>query len=279
MNSVPSSANEQPVVFIGSASEGLKVANKITKELLGVADCRIWEHGVFGLSQGTLESLIAMTRSADFAILVVTPDDLATKKGKRTYVPRDNIIFEIGLFMGAIGRERTFIVCSEAARVALPSDLEGITTAVLTRPKKSFTDVGLLLRTEIGKRGRRDGQPPSSGAMLDLLGTWKCTWVVGTIGKSDYHTIKDQITVTRVIGEKIFASGLNTKFGNYELIGRITPGGVLTFYYEGDAKRHFSGGVLILKLGISSREKMKGYWYEFDANREIYGGDVAWSKT
>ena len=71
---------------------------------------------------------------------------------------------------------------------------------------------------------------------------------------------------------------MNPKFGNYELIGRITPGGVLTFYYEGDAKRHFSGGVLIIKLAINSREKMSGFWYEFDANREIYGGEVAWNK-
>jgi predicted nucleotide-binding protein len=53
---------------------------------------------VFGLSQGTLESLIKTTRSADFAILLVTADD---QPGERqTRVLRDNIIFEIGLFMG-----------------------------------------------------------------------------------------------------------------------------------------------------------------------------------
>jgi len=272
-------AGAKPLIFIGSATEGLPVANRLARILSDVAECRLWKHGVFGLSQGTLESLIETTRDADFAILVVTADDLATRKGKRVYVPRDNIIFEIGLFMGAIGRERTFIVCSEECMSGLPSDLAGITTAPLSGgPKKGLTNAALPIINTIARLGRRDEDPRSSGAMLDLLGRWKTTWFVGKTGEVDYHTIKDKIIVTRVIGEKIFATGVNPKFGNYELIGRITPGGVLTFYYEGDAKRHFSGGVLIIKLAINSREKMSGFWYEFDANREIYGGEVALNK-
>ena len=279
MSPVESSADKRPVVFIGSATEGLKIAGKLGKALADVADCRLWKHGVFGLSQGTLESLIETTRGADFAVLLVTADDLATRKGKRLHIPRDNIVFEIGLFMGAIGRERTFIVSNEDGLAGLPSDLAGITVATMSTPKKGLTEVTNLLRTQVTKLGSREGHPPSSGAMLDLLGTWKSTWFVGEAGEKDYHTIKDKIVVTRVIGEKIFASGLNSKFGNYELSGRIAPGGVLTFYYEGDAQRHFSGGVLILKLGTSSREKMNGFWYEFDADREIYGGEVALNKA
>jgi hypothetical protein len=115
--------------------------------------------------------------------------------------------------------------------------------------------------------------------MRDLMGRWKCTWEVGERRDKDYHTIEDQIHVKRVIDEQIFADGLNPKFGNYELIGRITPGGILTFYYQGDEKRHFSGGILILKLAINSREEMTGFWYEFDADRQIYGGKVALTKT
>ena len=275
----PEKAAAKPLIFIGSATEGLPIANKLARILADVAECRLWKHGVFGLSHGTLESLIETTRAADFAILVVTADDLATRKGKRVYVPRDNIIFEIGLFMGAIGRERTFIVCHEESMSGLPSDLAGITTAPLSGgPKKGLTSASLPIKNAIARLGRRDEDARSSGAMLDLLGVWKTTWFVGKPGEADYHTLKDKMIVTRVSGEKIFARGVNPKFGNYELIGRITPGGVLTFYYEGDAKRHFSGGVLILKLAINSREKMSGFWYEFDANREIYGGEVEWNK-
>jgi len=275
----PEKPAAKPIIFIGSATEGLSLASKLARILTDVGDCRLWQHGVFGLSQGTLESLIETTRAADFAILVVTADDLATRKGKRVYVPRDNIIFEIGLFMGAIGRERTFIVCSEESMSGLPSDLAGITIAPLSGgPKKGLTNVSLLIGNTIAKCGRREEHARSSGAMLDLLGAWKTTWFVGEPGEAGYHILRDKIIVTRVAGEKIFASGVNPKFGNYELIGRITPGGVLTFYYEGDAKRHFSGGVLIIKLAINSRERMSGFWYEFDANREIYGGEVAWNK-
>jgi hypothetical protein len=279
MSSADSSSN-RPVVFFGSATEGLKIAEKLTMALSEVATCRLWKHGVFGLSQGTLESLIATTRGADFAVLLVTADDLATKKGKRTHVPRDNIVFEIGLFMGSIGRERTFIVCTKDSLAGLPSDLAGITAAPLSpRSPKEIEQVSQLLKDEINRQGRRDAHPPSTGPMRDLMGRWKCTWEVGERRDKDYHTIEDQIHVKRVIDEQIFADGLNPKFGNYELIGRITPGGILTFYYQGDEKRHFSGGILILKLAINSREEMTGFWYEFDADRQIYGGKVALTKT
>src|SRR5437773_8406235 len=172
MNSFEPSST-RPVVFFGSATEGLTTAEKLTRALSEVATCRLWKHGVFGLSQGTLESLIATTRGADFAVLLVTADDLATRKGKRTHVPRDNIVFEIGLFMGAIGRERTFIVCTEDSLGGLPSDLSGITAATLSpRSKRDFGKVVDLLRDQIRKLGRREGEPPSSGPMRDLLGRW-----------------------------------------------------------------------------------------------------------
>ncbi len=61
-------------------------------------------------------------------MLILTPDDLVLMRGEATKVARDNVLFELGLFMGALGRDRTFIVCEES--VTLPSDLAGITPAV-----------------------------------------------------------------------------------------------------------------------------------------------------
>jgi predicted nucleotide-binding protein len=48
--------------------------------------------------------------SFDFAILVLTPDDLTQSRGKQQPSPRDNVVFELGLFIGALGRDRVFMV-------------------------------------------------------------------------------------------------------------------------------------------------------------------------
>jgi hypothetical protein len=65
----------------------------------------------------------------DFAILVLTPDDLVISRGGSNQAPRDNVLFELGLFMGGIGRDRTFIVYDRTAHIKLPSDLAGVTAA------------------------------------------------------------------------------------------------------------------------------------------------------
>src|SRR5262249_4808474 len=64
-----------------------------------------------------------------FAILVLTPDDLRFKGSDQRHVPRDNVMFELGLFMGSLGRSRTFAICSDISSLALASDLAGITVA------------------------------------------------------------------------------------------------------------------------------------------------------
>lgn len=119
----------KPTVFIGSSSKGLWVAKRLRRCLAHTARCTIWTQGVFGLAEGTLESLVKATKKYDFAVLVLTPDDLAKKQGKKRSIPRDNVIFELGLFMGALGKERTFIVQSRHKLITLPSDLDGITRA------------------------------------------------------------------------------------------------------------------------------------------------------
>ena len=93
------------------------------------AKSRIRSQGVFGLSQGTLESLVLAVERFDFATLVLTADDLTMSRGSERAVARDNVIFELGLFMGSLGRDRTFVVHDRSRAPALPTDLAGITTA------------------------------------------------------------------------------------------------------------------------------------------------------
>lgn len=65
--------------------------------------------------------------ATDFAILVLNADDMTLSRGSQHSSPRDNVVFELGLFMGALGRNRTLIVLPDDADIKIPTDLLGIT--------------------------------------------------------------------------------------------------------------------------------------------------------
>src|SRR5262245_36160624 len=114
---------KSPNVFIGSSAEGLSIAEAIQLNLEHECETTLWYQGVFGLGEGTLEALVRAAATFDFAVLVLTPDDLVTKRQKGGQQPRDNVLFELGLFMGKLGRDRTFIVYERKAPLDLPTDL------------------------------------------------------------------------------------------------------------------------------------------------------------
>lgn len=121
--------NPQPEIFIGSSSESLAIAKAVKKELS--ADpvvIKLWKQGVFGASETTIESLEKVANRADFAILIVTADDKLRTRRENVAAPRDNVIFELGLFMGAIGRKRTFMLVEKKSKsLRIPPDLKGFT--------------------------------------------------------------------------------------------------------------------------------------------------------
>nr|MBC8361625.1 nucleotide-binding protein [Candidatus Desulfatibia profunda] len=119
----------KPKVFIGSSTEGLEVARGIELQLEHDAEVTVWKDGVFGLGRGTLESLVLALDEFDFAILVLTADDMIISRDEKIQSPRDNILLELGMFIGRLGRERTFIVFNRDKDLKLPSDLAGVTMA------------------------------------------------------------------------------------------------------------------------------------------------------
>jgi hypothetical protein len=122
---------KKPRLFLGSSVEGKNIADTLQVLLEYDVESTVWHQGVFGLSQGSLESIVKAARgdNFDFATLVLTPDDLVSKRGEIVSSSRDNVIFELGLFMGALGRDRTFIVYCRNDSLDLPSDLAGVTVA------------------------------------------------------------------------------------------------------------------------------------------------------
>ncbi|MDV2981597.1 UNVERIFIED_CONTAM: nucleotide-binding protein [Actinomycetes bacterium ARC8] len=120
---------ERPRVFIGSSSEGLEVARALQVLLDRSCEAEIWSQGLFEPGGFTLSSLIKAANRFDFAILVVSPDDMTTSRGAVKSTTRDNVVFELGLFMGAIGPDRTFMVYDRKTPPDLPTDLAGVTPA------------------------------------------------------------------------------------------------------------------------------------------------------
>lgn len=121
--------NLRPTVFIGSSREGLSIAEALQLNLDYACEVTVWSQGLFGLGEGTLESLVNRLDSFDFAILVLTPDDMTVSRQAEQPSPRDNVLLELGLFIGALGRRRTFAVYERNRGLKLPSDMAGVTSA------------------------------------------------------------------------------------------------------------------------------------------------------
>ena len=150
----------KPSMFIGSSVEGKHIADMIQEDLDYEVDSTVWHQGVFGLSGGTLETLVATLDEYDFATLVLTADDLLEKRNISGKSPRDNVLFELGLFMGALGRHRTFIVHSRTNPPMLPTDLAGISTATYEERPKLRAALGpacTKIKRAISSQGPRRG--------------------------------------------------------------------------------------------------------------------------
>jgi CRP/FNR family cyclic AMP-dependent transcriptional regulator len=93
--------NEVPVVFIGSAKETLGIAEAVQDALSQAGiDAVVWSQGVFGASHFPIEDLERELQRSDFAVLVAGADDQVISRGSSAGAPRDNVVFELGLFMG-----------------------------------------------------------------------------------------------------------------------------------------------------------------------------------
>jgi hypothetical protein len=130
-----SKARTRLSVFVGSSSEGLEFARAVRASLDADAEVTLWDEGVFELGQTFVESLIRALSRFDFAVVVLTPDDLVHSRSTDVFGPRDNVIFELGLFMGRLGRDRTFILHQRDPGLRIPSDLSGVTTAQYNWPR------------------------------------------------------------------------------------------------------------------------------------------------
>ena len=119
--------NESPRLFIISSAEALDVAREVQRALAHDVLGTVWPDGVFFAGGYSLEALENAVEGSDFAVAIAEPDDIVESKGKRSPTLRDNVLFELGLFMGKLTRYRTFLVHPHVKDLKLPSDLQGLT--------------------------------------------------------------------------------------------------------------------------------------------------------
>lgn len=114
----------KPTIFIGSSKEGLRVAKALENKLKGIGEIQIWTD-IFQLNKSNFDNLASQIAFFDYAILIATGDDITESRENFNFSPRDNVVFEFGLFSGGLGSSRVFFVVEEDIKV--PSDLNGIT--------------------------------------------------------------------------------------------------------------------------------------------------------
>ncbi len=158
---------DKPRIFLGSSGKQAKLLQALTRGLEDVARVDPWTTS-FNPGTTTLERLVELTREVDFAAFVFARDDWTAVNtsanpspdvGAGQASPRDNVVFEAGLFGGVLGMRRTFILHANGAK--LPTDLLGLTSvrygqegtaaetrAVCEKLRKAIENEGSIARIE-----------------------------------------------------------------------------------------------------------------------------------
>lgn len=118
-------ADLKPKIFIGSSKSGYSIAEKVKMNLEHLGDCYLWQDpNVWEPNRSTFDNLLRMVSYFDFGVFVATADDLTLTNDKLVIEPRDNVILEMALFLGAMGRDKSFLLVEEG--IKLPTDFNGI---------------------------------------------------------------------------------------------------------------------------------------------------------
>lgn len=177
-----------PRIFIASSSEGLETAKDIYSKLsnLNFAKIDLWNMSdCFKPGSFNLQSLVDCSKLYDFAVILLTPDDKTTYRDKECFSPRDNVVLEMGLFIGEIGIDRTIIVCKRNANIKKPTDIDGLIFLSYDR-RDEIAGVCINIENHIKSIGEKKtlaikGYPSGSAAYKDIK---SCT-----VGANKIHLI------------------------------------------------------------------------------------------
>jgi len=135
----------KPRMFIGSSVEHLDLAYAVQECLEHDVEGTVWTQDVFVLSKSATASLLKALDDSDFGLFILSPDDVTAIRDKSVRTVRDNVIFELGLFIGRLGCDRCFIIVPRGQEdLHLPTDLLGITPATFDADRQDRNLVAAL---------------------------------------------------------------------------------------------------------------------------------------
>jgi hypothetical protein len=248
----------KPRIFLGSSGKQAELLGAIAEGLADVADVEPWTT-TFNPGRGTLDRLVELSQQVDFAAFVFAQDDWTETDASpaREASPRDNVVFEAGLFGGALGIRRTFILHANGSK--LPTDLLGLTT-VRYDPAAGAPEVRSInekLRAAIEAEGHR-------GAIEGLW--WQLSLTMRT---EEEPSAVGLLRVSRGRDGGLAVNGrawqedgtLSARYWSEAAKELSDPAGVF-YYFNGERPRHpnapqYDGTG---EIRLESPDRANGYW-------------------
>ena len=131
-------------IFIGSSAEYLPIAHAIQEGLLHTdISIKVWNQDCFRPADFTLSALEREAENSDFALFLFGTEDLVISRDQESLAPRDNVIFELGLFSGKLTSRRVYFAQEVGVEIKIPSDLAGITPIKYRRKEREELSVSV----------------------------------------------------------------------------------------------------------------------------------------
>jgi len=250
----------KPRIFLGSSGKQAKLVQALARGLGEIADVEPWT-SVFNPGVSTLDRLVELTREVDFAAFVFAQDDWTSNPsddgapGQAS--PRDNVVFEAGLFGGALGMRRTFILHAKGAK--LPTDLLGMTAV---RYPEALTPADMR---EVNQKLRKAIE--DEGRLTRLEGDW---WQHSLTARSDrepsaislLRISRDREGGLEVAGRGWQEDGtLSSRYWSIATKERRDPHSVF-YYWNGERPRHPNAPQLegTGEIRLEDADRAAGYW-------------------
>jgi hypothetical protein len=254
---------DKPRIFLGSSGKQRKLVQALTRGLEDLAHVEPWTTS-FNPGTTTLERLVELTQEVDFAAFVFAQDDWTTNSqaasdptGSGQASPRDNVVFEAGLFGGALGMRRTFILHASGSK--LPSDLLGLTSV-----RYGEATTAAEMRVVIQKL-RNAIETEDRVARIE--GLW---WQFSLTERSSQEpSAVSLLRISRDRGGALQVSGrgwqedgtLSARYWSEAAKELKDPAGVF-YYWNGERPRHPNAPQLdgTGQIRIESADRAAGYW-------------------
>jgi predicted nucleotide-binding protein with TIR-like domain len=250
----------KPRIFLGSSGKQAKLVQALTRGLSEVADVEPWTT-VFNPGVSTLDRLVELTRVVDFAAFVFAQDDWTTNPTDATASgqasPRDNVVFEAGLFGGALGMRRTFILHAKGAK--LPTDLLGMTAV---RYPEALTAADMRTVNQKLRKAIED-----EGRLTRIEGDW---WQHSLTMRSErepsaislLRISRDREGGLEVAGRAWQADGtLSSRYWSVAAKERRDPPSIF-YFWNGERPRHSNAPQLegTGEIRLEDTDRASGYW-------------------